>query len=96
MFPVDIEKFWGWSHPQTRRPLLWFEIRLKLCGPVGPFVDGEIFDSSVRKHFPVIGGGGIWKVTIKTSLDELNRDIAEDLAAYRKTIEARNIYLRGR
>ena len=65
---------------------LSFETRLKLSGPVGPFVDGEIFDSKSENSYQTAGGGN-WKETIKMGLDELNRDIAEDLAAYRKTIE---------
>lgn len=81
---VDIEKFWGWFSPGFWKIGINFETLLRLHGPVGPFVDGEEFDSQVEMKFMAAGEEN-WQTTIRASLDELNRDIAEDIQAYRES-----------
>ena len=76
---VDIEKFWGWFSPGFWSIGINFETLLRLTGPVGPFSDGQEFASSVEKRFAAAGGKN-WETTIRASMDELNRDIAEKLA----------------
>jgi len=81
---VDIEKFWGWFSPGFWSLGLNFETLLRLTGPAGPFIDGEEFDSKVEKRFQTASGSN-WRTTIRTGLDELNSDIAEDIATYRES-----------
>jgi len=83
---VDIEKFWGWFNPGFWSIAINFETLLRLTGPTGPFVDGEEFDSKVMKKFQTAGTGN-WQTTIRASLDELNRDIAEDISNYKNSIQ---------
>ena len=83
---VDIEKFWGWFSPGFWSIGINFETLLRLTGPAGPFVDGEEFDSKVERKFQTAGTGN-WQTTIRASLDELNRDIAEDISNYKRSIQ---------
>lgn len=78
---VDIEKFWGWFQPGFWSIKLHFQTLIRVSGPLGPFADGEEFDSDVEKSFQTAGGAN-WRSTIRASLDELNNDISEGLNSY--------------
>jgi hypothetical protein len=65
------------------------ETLIRVYGPVGPFIDGEEFDSQVALKFQVASSAN-WQKTIQASMDELNRDIAEDIRVYRQSHEAVN------
>lgn len=82
---VDIEKFWGWFQPGFWSLKLHFQTLLRVTGPLGPFANGAEFDSDVEKSFQIATANS-WRETIDIGLEELNRDIAEDLAAYRDAI----------
>lgn len=86
---VDIEEFWGWFSPGFWSIEINFKTLIRVYGPVGPFIDGEEFDSQVALKFQVASSAN-WQKTIQASMDELNRDIAEDIRVYRQSHEAVN------
>ena len=79
---VGIEKFWGWFEPGFWSAKLHFQTLIRLNGPVGPFRDGEEFDSHVVKSIQFASDDS-WRATIKESLLQLNKDITEGITAYR-------------
>lgn len=76
---VDIEKFWGWFNPGFWQIKLKYETLIRVSGPVGSFVAGQEFSSSIEMGFQVASGSN-WLKAINASLDELNKDIASELA----------------
>ena len=77
---VDIEKFWGWFDPGFWEVQLKFSTLIRLSAPAGSFVDGKEFGGDVEKGFQIASGGN-WLKTIQASLDDINKDIAAEIAA---------------
>jgi len=86
---VDIVEFWGWFSPGFWSIEINFKSLIRVYGPVGPFIDGEEFDSQVAMKYQVASSEN-WQETIQANMNELNRDIAEDIRVYRKSDEAGN------
>jgi len=78
---IDIESFWGWWEQGMWVGRFHYLVRIDINSLIGPFADGKKYESQVARRYAA-GGEESWRVVIGMALDEINGDIAMDIAAY--------------